>query len=74
MKLKKSDLKNRRKILDTFEKALKRFNGDYVLCKEKGRNIPLKDAITLVVQPRNIGSKAQDETRTLIEKLGWEKK
>ena len=39
-----------------------RFNGDYVLCKMKGKNIPLKDAITLVVQPHSIGSKAQDET------------
>ena len=74
MKLKKSDLKNRKKILDAFEKALKRFNGDYVLCKEKGRTIPLKEAITLVVQPRSSGSKAQDETKTLIDKLGWGKK
>jgi len=74
MKLKKSDLKSRKRILDAFEKALGRFNGDYVLCKMKGKNIPLKDAITLVVQPRTIGSKAQDETRNLIDKLGWEKK
>jgi len=74
MKLKKSDLKSRKRILDAFEKALGRFNGDYVLCKMKGKNIPLKDAITLVVQPRSIGSKAQDETGNLIDKLGWEKK
>ncbi len=74
MKLKKSDLKSRKRILDAFEKALGRFNGGYILCKEKGKNIPLKDAITLVVQPRTIGSKAQDETRNLIDKLGWERK
>ena len=74
MKLKKSDLKSRKKILDTFKKALARFNGDYVLCKEKGKNITLKDAITLVVQPRSAGSEAQDETRNLIENLGWTKK
>ena len=74
MKLKKSDLKNRKRILDACEKALGRFNGDYVLCKMKGKNIPLKDAITLVVQPRSVGSKAQDETGNLIDKLGWEKK
>jgi len=74
MKLKKSDLRSRKRILDAFEKALRRFNGDYILCKEKGKNIPLRDAITLVIQPRVIGSKAQDETRNLIAKLGWEKK
>jgi len=73
MKLKKSDLKSRKRILDAFEKALGRFNGDSVLCKEKGKNIPLKDAITLVVQPRTTGSKAQDETRNLLDRLGWGK-
>jgi hypothetical protein len=72
MKLKKSDLKDRRKIMSAFEKALKRFNGDYVLCKMKGRNIPLKKAITLVVQPRGPGFRAQDETASLLEKLGWD--
>jgi hypothetical protein len=71
MKLRKSDLKDRKKILDAFVKALKRFNGDYTLCKMKGKNIPLKDAITLVVQPRSPGFKAQDETRYVLEKLGW---
>ena len=74
MKLKKSDLKSRKKILDAFEKALGRFNGDYVLCKEKGKNIPLKDAVTLVVQPRSEGCKTQDETKILLENLGWYKK
>jgi len=74
MKLKKSDLKSRKKILDAFEKALQRFNGNCVLCKEKGKNILLKDAITLVVQPRSAGYKAQDETGNLIENLGWNKK
>jgi hypothetical protein len=74
MKLKKSDLKSRKKILDAFGKALSRFNGGYILCKEKGRRIPLKDAITLVVQPRSPGSKAVDETKNLIDNLGWGKK
>ena len=73
MKLKKSDLKSRKKILDASEKALQRFNGDYILCNEKGRNIPLKDAITLVVHPCTVGSKAQDETGALMEKLSWKK-
>jgi hypothetical protein len=74
MKLKKSDLKSGRKILDAFEKALGRFNGNAVLCKEKGKNIPLKNAITLVVQPRTTGSEAQDETENLLDNLGWGKK
>ncbi|PKL70546.1 MAG: hypothetical protein CVV30_04125 [Methanomicrobiales archaeon HGW-Methanomicrobiales-1] len=73
MALKKSDLKSRKKILDAFEKALSRFNGDYILCKGKTKSIPLKDAITLVVQPRVIGCKALDETDALIERLGWKK-
>jgi hypothetical protein len=74
MKLKKSDLKSRKKILDAFGKALSRFNGGYILCKEKGRRIPLKDAITLVVQPRSPGSRAVDETKNLIDNLSWGKK
>jgi len=74
MKLKKSDLKSRKKILNAFQKALMRFNGDSILCKEKGKNIPLKEAITLVVQPRTLGSKAQDETKNLLENLGWNNK
>ncbi|HUW86427.1 MAG TPA: hypothetical protein VMV55_06070, partial [Methanoregula sp.] len=74
MKLKKSDLKSRKRILNAFQKALMRFNGDYVLCKEKGKNIPLKEAITLVVQPRTLGSEAQDETKNLLENLGWNNK
>jgi len=73
MNLKKSDLKNRKKILDAFVKALRRFNGDYILCKQKGGNVPLKKAITLVVQPRSSGAKAQDETDYILEKLGWNK-
>jgi len=74
MNLKKSDLKNRKKILDAFVKALRRFNGDYILCRQKGGNVALKNAITIVVQPRIPGAKAQDETKYLLEKLGWDKK
>jgi hypothetical protein len=73
MALKKSDLKSRKKILDAFVKALRRFNGDYILCKEKSKSIPIKDAITLVVQPRGSGKKAQDETAELLLRLGWTK-
>jgi len=70
--LNKSDLKNRKKILGAFYKALRRFNGDYPLCREKGRrSILLKDAITLVVQPRAPKEKPADETAALLAKLGW---
>jgi hypothetical protein len=34
----------------------------------------LKDAITLVVQPRGPKEKAQDETAALLSRLGWAKK
>ena len=72
MRLRKSDLKNRKKILDAFVKALRRFNGDYPLCKEKGRRpVLLKDAITLVIQPREPKKKAVDETAALRARLGW---
>lgn len=73
MKLKKSDLSSRKKILAAFTKALRRFNGDYPLCKLKGGNVLLKDAVTLVVQPRSPGSRAQDETKNLLVSLGWKK-
>jgi len=73
MRLNKRDLKSRKKILDAVVKALRRFNGDYVLCKEKSKNIPLKDALTIVVQPRVPGKKAQDETAEFLARLGWTK-
>jgi hypothetical protein len=75
MKLKKSDLADREKIVNAFVKALGRFNGDFVLCKGKGERsgIALKNALTIVIQPRRPGGKAQDETRYVLEKLGWVK-
>jgi len=76
MKLKKSDLAKREKIVNAFVKALSRFNGDYTLCKGKGKKtgVRLKDALTIVIQPRWPGCEAQDETRNVMEKLGWIKK
>ena len=74
MCLKKSDLKSRRKILEAFVRALGRFNGNYPLCKEKGKKpILLKDAITLVIQPRGTKKKPADETAALRSRLGWDK-
>ncbi len=74
MKLNKRDLRSRKKILGAFVRALSRFNGDHVLCREKPKNVRLKDAITLVVQPRSPDEKAQDETANLLAQLGWKKK
>jgi hypothetical protein len=74
MKLNKSDLRSRKKILGAFVRALRRFNGDHILCKEKPKSVRLKDAITLVVQPRSPDEKAQDETANLLAQLGWKKK
>jgi hypothetical protein len=71
MQLRKSDLKDRKKIVNAFVKALRPFNGDYLLCRGKGNNVPLKNAITLVVQSRSPKEKAQDETAALLAKLGW---
>ncbi|MDD1681586.1 MAG: hypothetical protein LUQ35_08245 [Methanoregula sp.] len=71
MMLRKTDLRDRRKIVNAFTKALRRFNGDYPLCKAKGKSILLKDAITLVIQPRSPKEKAVDETAALLTRLGW---
>ncbi|NMB79570.1 MAG: hypothetical protein GYA23_10820, partial [Methanomicrobiales archaeon] len=72
MMLRKSDLKSRKKILNAFVKALRRFNGDYPLCREKGKKpVLLKDALTLVIQPRGPKEKAADETANLKKQLGW---
>ena len=74
MSLRRKDLQDRDKIVRAFVKALRKFNGDYPLCKEKGKKaIPLRDAITLVVQPRGLNQKATDETANLLQKLGWTK-
>ncbi len=74
MILERNDLKSRKKILDAFVRTLRRFDGDYVLCRQKGKNIKLKDAITLVIRPRGEGRNAIDETPALLDRLGWIKK
>lgn len=71
--LEKGDLRKRDEILGAFVLALKRFNGDYVICKSNGEEIALRDAITLVIQPRGRGSRPINETARLIERLGWKK-
>jgi hypothetical protein len=74
MTLKKTQLRDRKKIISAFAKALGRFNGDYLLCRGRDNKVCLKDAITLVVQPRGPREKAQDETAALLAKLGWKGK
>lgn len=71
MKLSRSDLKEKKKIVGAFAKALRRFSGRYPLCRGKGERVPLQDAITLVVQPRGPDREARDETRSLLSRLGW---
>ena len=73
MQLKKSDMRSRKKVIDAFEKALRRFNGNFIICKEKKRNIPLKDAITLVVRTKGEKNRANDVTGLLLDRLGWSK-
>jgi hypothetical protein len=69
--MKKEDLKSRTKIIDAFAAALKRFNGDYTLCQEQNRSVPLKYAISLSVKPRRPDARPEDNTRVLLEQLGW---
>jgi len=66
-----ADLGSRRKIIRAFARSLKRFDGDFIIGKKGRKNVPLKNAITLVVKPRGSGNVSQDNTGALIEQLGW---
>ena len=59
------------KIINAFARSLQRFNGNYIIGDNAGEAVPLKDAISLVIQSKGQGRKPQDETRALLEKLGW---
>jgi hypothetical protein len=65
------DLKSRTKIIDAFAASLNRFNGDYPLCRELNRSVPLKYAISLSIKPRRSEARPEDNTRALLEQLGW---
>ncbi len=71
MGMKKEDLRSRKKIVDAFASALERFNGDFPICKEQNRSVPLKYAISLSVKPRRPDERPEDNTHELLEKLGW---
>jgi hypothetical protein len=71
MSIKKEDLKSRTKIIGAFANALTRFNGEYPLCREQNRSVPLKYAISLSVKPRRPEARPEDNTRALLEQLGW---
>ncbi len=69
--LKKEDLRSRSRILDAFTAALQRFSGEYAICQEGKRTVPLKYAISLFIRPRRPGAEPQDNTRELLENLSW---
>jgi len=71
MALKKEDLRSRTKIIGAFSHALRRFNGEYPICKEENRTVPLKHAISLSVKPRKAGALPEDRTRALLDELDW---
>jgi hypothetical protein len=62
MGMKKEDLRSRKKIVDAFASALERFNGDFPICKEQSRSVPLKYAISLSVKPRRPDERPEDNT------------
>ena len=69
--LKPADLSDRTKIIKAFARSLKRFDGNFIIGKKAGRNVALKNAMTLVVKPRGSGNVAQDNTPARIQLLGW---
>ncbi|HON80802.1 MAG TPA: hypothetical protein PLN56_00850 [Methanoregulaceae archaeon] len=71
MALKKDELRSTVKIIRAFASALSRFSGDYPLCREENRTVPLKHAISLSVKPRKPGALPEDRTRALLDQLGW---
>lgn len=71
MELREADLNTKDKIINSFARALRRFNGDYPIGQNLNGRVPLKDAISLVVQSKGKGIKPQEETQKLLEKLAW---
>lgn len=69
--LRESDLSDRSKIINAFVQALKKFDGTFLIGEDRGGVVTLKDAISLIVQPRGRGNKPRDDTEVLIEKLQW---
>lgn len=69
--LRKTDISDREKIINAFAKALKKFNGEYRIGENEEGQVALKDAITLIIQPRGRGNRPRDDTERLIERLRW---
>ena len=69
--LRESDLRHREKIVNAFVRSLRKFAGNYPIGENGNGKVALKDAITLVVQPRGKGNRPRDDTVRLIEKLKW---
>ncbi|HOT03826.1 MAG TPA: hypothetical protein PK069_06585 [Methanolinea sp.] len=72
MALKKEDLRSRTKIIGAFSSALSRFSGEFPICKEENRSVPLKYAISLLGKPRRPHAVPGDLTRALLGTLGWD--
>lgn len=62
---------SRVKIISTFARALRRFDGDYPIGTHNGGKVPLKDAITLIIKPRGKGNIVKDNTGDLLDTLRW---
>lgn len=71
MELPQQSLDSKTKILNAFVRSLRRFNGDYIIGDKSGKDVPLKNAISLIIQSKGQGRKPQDETRALLKKLDW---
>jgi hypothetical protein len=72
LRIRDAALGNRINLINTFVKALRKFDGNYPIGCEEDKGTYLKDAITLVTRPRGRGNVATDDTDILKKKLGWE--
>lgn len=69
--LSSSVMNNRTRLINSFVKALKKFDRNYPIGFGDSKGTKLKDAITLVIRPRGMGKLPHDETDALKKKLGW---
>lgn len=73
-RLSNTQLSSRPTIINAFTKALRRFNGEYLIGEDNGHRIALKDSVTLITKPRGRGYLPHDSTADLRAALGgyWE--
>jgi hypothetical protein len=70
-RLSNGQLSSRQMIINTFTKALKRFDGKYLIGEQGGHKIALADSITLITKPRGQGNAPRDSTEDLRTALAW---